>query len=83
MAGLDTTITGLLIIIHHGGDPPAIVTVTGMGTTKVTIAAITGVIIMDIIMGFIPAAVQDIAQDTVTDTIGQPARIFTKAGQQV
>jgi hypothetical protein len=83
MAGLDTVITGLRIIIHPGGDQPATVTVTGMVTTMVTTADITGAIIMVIIMESIRAAAQDIVQGTMTDTIRQTARIFTKAGQVV
>ena len=83
MVGLDTAITEPHIITPHGGDPPATATVTDMATTMVTIADITGVIIMVIIMGSIRAAVQDIALGTMTDTIRQTARIFIRAGQPV
>ena len=81
MAGLDTAITEPRIIIHPGGDLPAIVTVTGMVTTTVTTVDITVGITMVIIMGSIPAVVQDTVQGTMTDTIRQQARIFTKDGQ--
>ena len=82
-AGLDTPITEPRIIIHPGGDLPDTVTVTDMATTMVTIADITGVIIMVIITVSIRAAVRDIALGTITDTIRQTARIFIRAGPPV